>query len=224
MKVSKAQVSENRQAILQAASRLYRERGFTGVGVADITREAGLTHGGLYRHFESKDALAAEACGQAFEWKLSELKAPGAHTQGEAASGAGNLLREGVANYLSARHRDSVGQGCPVAALAADAARESGAIAEAFAQGIGRYMALFAQQRPDGSQAAQVEPEDRVRAIAMLSAMVGGLVLARATAQGLPELSDEILSTLRDHLSATWGLAEPRPDAPPPGPRRGGKP
>ena len=56
MKVSKTQVAENRTAILQAAARLYRERGFTGVGVADITREAGLTHGGLYRHFESKDA------------------------------------------------------------------------------------------------------------------------------------------------------------------------
>jgi TetR/AcrR family transcriptional repressor of nem operon len=222
MKVSKAQVSENRQAILRAAARLYRERGFTGVGVADITREAGLTHGGLYRHFESKDALAAAACAQAFEWKLSELKAPGADQPAEAASATSSLLRDGVANYLSPRHRDSVGQGCPVAALAADAARETGAIADAFAQGIGRYMALFAQQRPDGSAAAQVESEDRVRAIAMLSTMVGGLILARATAQGLPALSDEILGTLRDHLSATWGLGDRSPDAPPPRRRRGG--
>ena len=77
MKVSKAQVTENRQAILQAAARLYRERGFTGVGVADIAREAGLTHGGLYRHFESKEALAAEAADGAFEWTLTELETPG---------------------------------------------------------------------------------------------------------------------------------------------------
>ena len=202
MKVSKAQVSENRLAILQAAARLYRERGFTGVGVADITREAGLTHGGLYRHFESKDALAAEACEYAFEWKLSELEAPGA----DARADAGGFLRRGVANYLSPQHRDNVGQGCPVAALAADAARETGAIADAFAQGIGHYMALFAQRRPDGTEAAQIEAEDRVRAIAMLSTMVGGLILARATAQGLPALSDEILSTLREHLALTWNL------------------
>ena len=206
MKVSKAQVTENRQAILQAAARLYRERGFTGVGVADITREAGLTHGGLYRHFESKDALAAEAAAQAFEWKLSELAPPG--TGG--AANSGSSLLDGVANYLSPQHRDSAGGGCPVAALAAAAARETGAIADAFAQGIGRYMALFARRRPDGSEAAQVEAEDRVRAIAMLSTMVGGLILARATARGLPALSDEILATLREHLAATWHLDQPQ--------------
>ncbi|ERJ40984.1 Transcriptional regulator, TetR family [Burkholderia sp. AU4i] len=208
MKVSKTQVAENRLAILQAAARLYRERGFTGVGVADITREAGLTHGGLYRHFESKDALAAEAAEYAFEWKLSELETPDA----DANTDADGFLRTGVANYLSPQHRDSVGQGCPVAALAADAARETGAIADAFAQGIGRYMTLFAQRRPDGTEAAQIEPEDRVRAISMLSTMVGGLILARATARGLPELSDEILATLRDHLAATWGLDEANVD------------
>ena len=202
MKVSKKQVTENRQAILQAAARLYRERCFTGVGVADITREAGLTHGGLYRHFESKDALAAEASEYAFEWKLSELGTSGA----DANTDAGGRLRTGVANYLSPHHRDSVGQGCPVAALAADAARESGAIADAFAQGIARYMALFAQQRPDGTKTEQIEPEDRVRAISMLSTMVGGLILARATARGLPALSDEILETLRHQLAATWEL------------------
>lgn len=206
MKVSKAQVTENRLAILQAAARLYRERGFTGVGVADITREAGLTHGGLYRHFESKDALAAEAAEYAFEWELSDLEAPAADAS------AGRILRTGVANYLSPRHRDSVGQGCPVAALAADAARETGAIAEAFAQGIGRYMALFAQRRPDGTEVAQTEPEDRVRAISMLSTMVGGLILARATARGLPALSDEILATLRHHLAVTWDLDERNAD------------
>ena len=207
MKVSKTQATENRQAILQAAARLYRERGFTGVGVADITREAGLTHGGLYRHFESKEALAAEAVQSAFGWNLCGLET----ADGAVDTDAGTFLQAGVENYLSTQHRDSVGEGCPVAALAADAARETGAIADAFAQGIGRYMALFAQRRPDGTEAAQVEPEDRVRAISMLSAMVGGLILARATARGLPALSDEILTTLRHHLAATWELDKPPP-------------
>lgn len=208
MKVSKTQVTENRQAILQAAAQLYRERGFTGVGVADITRAAGLTHGGLYRHFESKEALAAEAAKFAFGWKLSELETPGA----EADADPGTFLETGVANYLSPQHRDSVGQGCPVAALAADAARETGAIADAFAQGIGRYMALFAQRRPDGTVAAQIESEDRVRAVSMLSTMVGGLILARATARGLPALSDEILTILRQHLVTTWELDQHNAD------------
>ena len=178
MKVSKAQVAENRRAIVQAAARMYRERGFAGVGVADITRAAGLTHGGLYRHFESKEALAAEATKRAFEWKLSDLETPDV----DAKSGDAKFLQTAVATYLSPLHRDSVGEGCPVAALASDAARETGAVADAFAQGIGRYMALFARWRPDGSQAAQIEPEDRARAISMLSTMVGGLILARATA------------------------------------------
>jgi len=208
MKVSKTQVTENRQAILQAAARLYRERGFTGVGVADITRAAGLTHGGLYRHFESKDALAAEASTFAFGWKLSALETASA----KANTDAGTPLQTGVANYLSPEHRDSIGQGCPVAALAADAARETGAIADAFAQGIGRYMALFAQRRPDGTCATQIEPEDRVRAVSMLSTMVGGLILARATARGLPELSDEILTILREHLVTTWNLDQANAD------------
>ena len=208
MKVSKAQVAENRLAILQAAARLYRERGFAGVGVADITRDAGLTHGGLYRHFESKEALVAEACEQAFKWELSELETLDAALGSE----SDKALHTSVKNYLSPSHRDCVGQGCPVAALASEAARETGAIADTFAQGIGRYMALFAQRRPDGSQAASIEPGDRSRAISMLSTMVGGLILARATASGLPALSDEILATLRQHLAATWDLDESKPN------------
>jgi AcrR family transcriptional regulator len=73
MKVSKAQAAENREGIVDAAARLYREKGLDGVGVAEITRDAGLTHGGLYRHFESKDALAREACLRAFEWTITPL-------------------------------------------------------------------------------------------------------------------------------------------------------
>src|SRR2546427_8691720 len=72
MKVTKAQAAQNRQDILEAAARLYREHGLDGVGVAEVTRGAGLTHGGLYRHFESKDALLREACARAFDWRSEE--------------------------------------------------------------------------------------------------------------------------------------------------------
>src|SRR6218665_164160 len=98
MKVSKAQASENRQAILEAASRLYRERGVAGVGVAEISREAGFTHGGFYGHFESKEALAAEACALAFQAPLARLQ----DTLQKHGGDAGPYFQ----NYLSARHRD----------------------------------------------------------------------------------------------------------------------
>lgn len=214
MKVSKAKASENRDGIVQAAARLYREKGFNGVGVAEITRDAGLTHGGLYRHFESRDALAREACLRAFEWTIALTgdlapdaaapdsdsdsdalpgTAPGAGPGSQAASAA--RLRAMVRSYLSVQHRDHPGQGCPAAALAVDAARADRGMSEAFAQGvelnIQRFMAVL-----QGDDAAR-----RTQTIATLSSMVGALVLARATAAGDPALSQELLTTMRQHLA-----------------------
>ena len=117
MKVSKAQAAENREGIVDAAARLYREKGLDGVGVAEITRDAGLTHGGLYRHFESKDALAREACLRAFEWTITPLDGL---ESSEADGAPATRLRALVHGYLSAAHRDHPGEGCPAAALAAD--------------------------------------------------------------------------------------------------------
>lgn len=194
MKVSKLQSAENRQGILDAASRLYREHGLSGVGVADITRDAGLTHGGLYRHFESKDALVREACARAFDWSMVPLDGSDADT-GAAPQG----LAARVAGYLSPRHRDHPGEGCPVAALAVDAARAGGGLSEVFAQGIERNIERFARVI-EGLEQGEPSPEGRARATQMLATMVGGLVLARATAAGRPALSDEILATLREHL------------------------
>lgn len=194
MKVSKLQSAENRQGILDAASRLYREHGLSGVGVADITRDAGLTHGGLYRHFENKDALVREACARAFDWSISPLGGSDADT-GSAPQG----LAARVAGYLSPQHRDHPGEGCPVAALAVDAARAGGGLSEVFAQGIERNIERFARVI-EGLEQGEPSPEGRARATQMLATMVGGLVLARATAAGRPALSDEILATLREHL------------------------
>lgn len=194
MKVSKAQAAQNRQDILEAASRLYRERGLDGVGVAEVTRGAGLTHGGLYRHFESKDALVREACARAFDWSIAPLDGmPGAAAEGLAAR---------VQSYLSPQHRDSPGSGCPAAALAVDVARAGGDLSAVFAEGVERNIARFARviaglddpQAPDAGQ--------RAEAMAMLSGMVGALVLARATVAAAPALSDEILRTVQQQLLA----------------------
>lgn len=194
MKVSKAQAAQNRQDILEAAARLYREHGLDGIGVADVTRDAGLTHGGLYRHFDSKDALVREACARAFDWSIAPLDG---QPDGQASS-----LAARVQAYLSPQHRDSPGNGCPAAALAVDVARAGGDLSEVFAQGVERNITRFARvigalgddQMPDAALRAQ--------AMAMLSSMVGALVLARATAAARPALSDEILQTVLAHLTA----------------------
>jgi TetR/AcrR family transcriptional repressor of nem operon len=208
MKVSKAQAAENRQGILDAAARLYRERGLTGVGVADITRDAGLTHGGLYRHFESKDALVREACARAFDWSIAPLDG---HTPNAS-------VADRIQSYLSPQHRDAPGSGCPAAALAVDAARAGGELSQVFAEGIERNIQRFAQLLADAEPAmpavsAGTAPQDadkttaaataathRARAVQVLATMVGGLVLARATAAAQPGLSEEILITLQDQL------------------------
>lgn len=211
MKVSKAQAAENRQGILDAAARLYRERGLTGVGVADITRDAGLTHGGLYRHFESKDALVREACARAFDWSIAPLDG---HTPNAS-------VADRIQSYLSPQHRDAPGSGCPAAALAVDAARAGGALSQVFAEGIERNIQRFAQlladsepgapavpvvpagtapQDADEATAAAAAATRRAHAMQVLATMVGGLVLARATAAAQPGLSEEILTTLQDQL------------------------
>jgi len=194
MKVSKAQAAQNRQDILEAAARLYRAHGLAGVGVAEVTRGAGLTHGGLYRHFESKDALVREACARAFDWSIGPLDG--------AVEGSDGGLAARVQAYLSPQHRDSPGEGCPAAALAVDVARAGGDLSAVFAAGVERNITRFA--RVIGGLAADAEPSpaQRAEAMAMLSAMVGALVLARATAATRPALSDEILATVCAHLTS----------------------
>ena len=195
MKVSKAQAAENRQGILDAAARLYRERGLTGVGVADITRDAGLTHGGLYRHFASKDVLVQEACTKAFDWSIPVLDGERPHA----------TVSDRVRRYLSPEHRDAPGSGCPVAALAVDAARAGGGVSEVFAQGIERNIQRFAQLLADSAADAggttTPSPQDRAHAIHVLATMVGGMVLARATAAAQPALSNELMQTLQTQLT-----------------------
>ncbi len=202
MKVSKEQTTLNREGILDAAARLYRQQGFKGIGVADITRAAGLTHGGLYRHFKSKEDLAAQACARSFDWTLAQLASSGPQLDFTPASVA--------ANYLTAAHRDAPGRGCPVAALATDVGREGGEVADAFVAGVRRYLAEFTRHRPDGSIAHPPTPADRARAIELVTQLVGALVLARATASSDTALSDEILDTVAQGIAQRdWDAQTP---------------
>ncbi|KAA0677139.1 TetR/AcrR family transcriptional regulator [Roseomonas genomospecies 6] len=202
MKVSKEKAAENRTAIVKAAGRLFRERGFDKVGVAEITKAAGLTHGGFYGHFASKDALAAEACEAAFAEALDRLPAVEESPEG--------ALDSFLTGYLSERHRDQPDAGCPMAAFAGDVARQDPAVRERFGAGVVRFFDVIEARLPDreGEGAA----DRRARAVAIVSALIGGMALARATAQANPELSAEILESLRRQLGASGGTSRSGPE------------
>lgn len=172
MKVSREQMGENRRQILDAAGRLFRDRGFEAVTVAEVMREAGLTHGGFYGHFRSKDDLIAAA--------LAELVV---------ASEPGPLaLPAFAARYLSPAHRDDPASGCPVAALASDTIRQAPEARATMTEGLRRQIARLT----DGA----AEPESaRQAAIGSWAAMVGAMILARMSDD--PALSDEVLAQTR---------------------------
>jgi TetR/AcrR family transcriptional repressor of nem operon len=179
MKVSRAQAEENKKRILRAASRLFRQNGLDGVGIDGIMKDAGLTHGGFYGHFASKDDLAAEACGRSFTRSAARW-AELAETQPETA------LAEIVGGYLSARHRDDPGTGCSLAALAGDMARQQGGVRHGFTQSLRSHIDTLTKLLGGRGKAAR-----REKAVATMAGLVGAMVLARAVDD--PAFSDEIL-------------------------------
>jgi len=197
MKVTKAKAAENRTAIVAAASRLFRERGFDGVGVAEIMQAAGLTHGGFYGNFASKDALAAEACACSFAQSGTRA------TPGSGATG-GDLAAY-LDTYLSERHRDRPANGCPVAAYVTEVARQDDAVQAEFTAGVARLVDCIAERLAAGEHGVEDAEERRSRALTVLAAMAGGMALARATALSNRELSAEILAAVRAQVGRLAG-------------------
>ena len=180
MKVSKETSAKHRDELLKAASRLFRQRGFDKVGIAEIAAAAGLTHGAFYTHFESKEALCAEAI------------ARGSGRSGTALESMVDL-RTSIEAYLSPKHVRDRANGCPFAALGGDVPRESETIRAAFSDALERSIdALAARLGHKG------EAPSRADAIQALATMVGALVLARTAAT--PQLRDEILGAARNKL------------------------
>lgn len=169
MRVSKQQAEENRERILTSAARLFRERGIGGAAVDAITEEAGLTHGGLYSQFGSKEAIAAEAIRFALGrgrhvWQRLMERHPGK-----------NALPAIVDSYLSQAHRDSPGNGCVVAALGTDIARQPRRVRQAFTRQLKDDFEFLSQMMPDAGHSDRYED-----AIAAFASMAGALILARA--------------------------------------------
>ncbi len=179
MKVTKAQAEANRALVVETASQLFRERGFDGVGVADLMAAAGFTHGGFYKQFGSKADLMAEAMACGIEQTAALAEGVDAATF--------------VQHYLSRAHRDSRATGCTMAALSGDAARQPETVRVAFEAGVEHLLALLSQK----SAPSDIDPaQARARVLDVLSHAVGALVLSR----GCPDdsaLADEILAVCR---------------------------
>lgn len=183
MKVTKKQALENRAHIVQTASTLFRERGYDGVSVADLMAAAGFTHGGFYKHFRSKADLMVEAAASGFSQSVANL--------------AGVDAVEFVNEYLSRKHRDALGNGCTLAALSGDAARQPESIKQAFAAGIEGELATLARQ--DSALSESEQREARAKRIDTLARVVGALVLSRACPDD-SSLADEILEVTRTRI------------------------
>lgn len=181
MKVTKAQAQANRAHIVETASALFRERGYDGVGIADLMAVAGFTHGGFYKHFGSKADLLAEAAACGFS--QSAAKAEGVNAA------------EVVEQYLSREHRDARGQGCTMAALCADAARQPESIKTAFATGVESLLATLENQL-GAPEDGEREVDLRAGRIEVIAQVIGALVLSRACPDDSP-LADEILDVCR---------------------------
>jgi TetR/AcrR family transcriptional regulator, transcriptional repressor for nem operon len=193
MKVTKAQAQANRAHVVETASTLFRERGYDGVGVADLMAAAGFTHGGFYKHFRSKTDLMAEsaACSMAQAVALS----------------AGADMSDFVRLYVSRKHRDTPATGCTMAALGADAARQPEEVRATFAAGIENMLAALSREGtpPESADAGQA----RAKSLDILAHAVGAIVLSRACPDD-SRLADEILAVCRDQILAS--LSPPAAD------------
>ena len=175
MKVSKDQVRENRMRVVETASKLFRERGYDGIGISELMSEAGLTHGGFYKHFSSKSDLLSEAMNCGFTQSAEKTE---------------NIDRDKfIKLYLSREHRDHMGEGCVMSALSTDAARQPEPVKEAFAAGIEQQLAAFGADK-----------DTRADLINTISHLVGALILSRACPDN-SSLADEILEVCRADLT-----------------------
>jgi TetR/AcrR family transcriptional regulator, transcriptional repressor for nem operon len=186
MKVSKETMAEHREQIITAAARRFREGGFDNVSVGDIMKEVGLTHGGFYGHFSSKEELVALASLQAMTETLAKW-------QKVADEAPGDRLKALVDSYLSLRHHNRPESGCLVAALGSELARQPSPVKEAVTIAQQKIFEFLSGIAPGKTKASR-----RKQAIIALAAMVGGMILARGISE--PQLRQEILDTVAESV------------------------
>jgi TetR/AcrR family transcriptional repressor of nem operon len=182
MIVIRIQAAENRERILDVATRLFRERGIDGIGVDDLMKAAGLTHGGFYGHFKSKEDLVAQACARA----VSRMRQNWTNVIDQA---PGDPLEALAATYLTPKHRDGTGRGCPMAALGSEIARQAPPVRRAFTDELRPFLDYLSRNVQGNSNNLR-----RQKALATYAGLVGALIVSRAVDD--PDLSNEILSAV----------------------------
>lgn len=187
MKVTRAQADANRERILDTAAQLFRERGVDGVGLNELMQAAGLTRGGFYGHFESKEDLVAQASRRAMQKNRDARRKL-----------ADQGLETWVKSYLSDLHCERIGDGCGLTALAADATRGGPALREAFSEGVENFATALQQLMPGTTEA-----ERREQALARMAMLVGALLLGRAV--GDEALSRELRAAVQQAVLADVG-------------------
>jgi TetR/AcrR family transcriptional repressor of nem operon len=186
MRVTRQKVAENRERVVAMAAKLFAEHGFEGVGVDAIMDGVGLTHGGFYKQFRSKQHLAADALAQGLAASAEQMKKH-------------KTLAKYVQSYLSPRHRDNPGEGCLIAALATDVARQSDEVRDELTAHLPGAIERLAKLTGGDDPA-----DAHQKAVLALSGMVGALVLARAVND--KALSNAILAAARGGLSGGASL------------------
>jgi TetR/AcrR family transcriptional repressor of nem operon len=191
MRVSRLQEAENHERILDVATRLFRERGIDGIGVSDLMKAAGLTHGGFYGHFASKEDLVAQACRRA----VARMRQNWINVVDQA---TGDPLEALAATYLTPKHRDGAGRGCAMAALGPEVARQGPAARHAMTEELRPFIDYLSSLVKSGSRSLR-----RQKALATYASLVGALVVSRVVDD--PDLSNEVLAA----VAATMHNKEP---------------
>jgi TetR/AcrR family transcriptional repressor of nem operon len=189
MRRSREEAAETRRNIIKTAGIRFRQNGMCETGLVDLMESAGLTHGGFYRHFDSKDQLISESSADVFATNVGEMEAAASTTKGRKAL-------EAIANrYLSPEHRKDRAHGCPLAALGSELARSEKSTRFAATEGILKMIATVAERMQDPNT-------DRAKksASVFVATMLGALTISRIVAD--PKVSNEILAAARAKLSS----------------------
>jgi TetR/AcrR family transcriptional repressor of nem operon len=200
MRVSKERAEANRGALLQAASRLFREKGFDGVGVAEVANAAGLTHGALYAHFPSKEALAAAAFSHGFAGNMAGIRA----WEG----GGKRSFDDYLGVLLSKSMRERFATGCPLTASASEIGRQGAAVSENFAQAFEKMVSMVEASLNDVAPASL----RRRLAVTSIAAEIGAVAVSRAVLKADKALADEVLESVRETISSAAKMKKPSSD------------
>jgi TetR/AcrR family transcriptional repressor of nem operon len=195
MKVTKEQAQQNKLALLEAAGQLFKQHGIDGVGVADVCRQAGLTHGALYKHFADKQDLAAQAFAHAFQAGHGRGARPGL-----ASAAPQRTLASYLDRYLSLKVRDDMAKGCPLVSTACETARQGEAVSRSYADAFAELRAGVMATLPEETAPAERE----ALASTLVAALVGAMAISRGMAKADRDEADAVLAQVRGVLE---GLA-----------------